>query len=271
VAHRRVVFPLQRLSRLKYGRMDRLVAVSDAIAQLLERHGLPRTRIAVIHDALPTTPEEWSWVGVAAPSITLVDAARRRRSRDALAAAFGLDPTRPWIGNLAALGPDKDHHTLISAVPLVGRKHPAALFLIAGRGPEERRLRQLIAELGVHDRVLLLGQVDDPGSLLAALDLFALSSRGEGMGSVLLEAAACGVPVVATAAGGLPEVVRHRETGLLAPPGDPAALAGCLVELLDDPALARRLALAATAALPRFGLRRAAERFEQLYHAVATG
>ena len=271
VAHRRVDFPLRMFSRLKYGRMDRLVAVSNAIARQLERDGLPADRISVIHDTLPASPEEWRWVGVETPTIAPVDAERRQRARQALAESFGLDPTRPWIGNLAALTPHKDHHTLISAVPILRRNHPEALCLIAGRGPEEGRLRDLIDRLGVRGQVMLLGHHGDPGQLLAALDLFVLSSWGEGMGSVLLEAAACGVPVVATAAGGIPEVVQDRQTGLLAPPRDPPALARCLTELLDDPALARRLSTAAFEALPRFGLARAAERFEQLYHALADG
>ena len=271
VAHRRVVHPLRALSRHKYGRMNRLVAVSSAIARVLEQDGVPAARISVIPDALPSTPEEWRWVGVETPTIGPVDAERRQRARDALAQSFGLDQSKTWIGNLAALDPDKDHATLIAALPIVHRNHPDALFLIAGRGPEEHRLRDLIERLGVRDQVILLGHHENPGQLLAALDLYVLSSRGEGMGSVLLEAAACGVPVVATTAGGIPEVVQHRRTGLLAPPQDPPALARCLTELLDDPLLARRLATAAVQALSRFSLTRAAERFEPLYQALASG
>lgn len=267
VAHRRVDFPLRAGSRFKYGRMGRLVAVSNAIASVLEQDGIPAARISVIHDTLPASPEEWRWAGVEEPAIAPVDAGRRQRARQALAQAFGLDLAAPWIGNLAALVPHKDHRTLISAVPIVHRRHPGAVFLIAGRGPEEPSLRALIGHLGVRDRVMLLGH-QDPGRLLAALDLFVLSSWGEGMGSVLLEAAACGVPVVATAAGGIPDVVQDRLTGLLAPPQDPPALARCLTELLDDPGLARRLSTAAFEALPRFGLARAAERLERLYQAL---
>jgi len=268
VAHRRVVFPLRTFSRLKYQRMDRLVAVSAAIAAVLERGGLAPARISVIPDAIPTSPEEWRWVGVETPTIAPVDPTRRQRAREVLAASFGLDLTRQWIGTLAALSPDKDHQTLISAVPIVHRRHPGALFLIAGRGAEEGNLRRLIEHLGVRDSVVLLGHREDPGQLLAALDLFVLSSRGEGLGSVLLEAAACAIPVVATTAGGIPEIVRHRQSGLLAPPEDPPALAECLSELLDDPALARRFATAAFAILPGFGLAGVGDRFDRLYRAL---
>ena len=271
VAHRRVVFPLRTFSALKYARMDRLVAVSNAIAEALTRDGLPTERISVIHDAIPTSTQEWEWLGVSTPTLAPVDDTRRHAARRALAESDRLDQSKRWIGNLAALGPDKDHETLISAAAIVLEQRPNVLFLIAGRGPEEPRLRSIIVQLGLLDGVVLLGHREEPGAVLAALDLFVLSSRDEGLGSVLLEAAACGVATVATAVGGVPEVVHHGETGLLVPPGDAAALARSIITLLDDIGLTRRLAAAAFEALPRFGLTRAAERFEGLYRIVAAG
>src|SRR5207253_1204349 len=98
------------------------------------------------------------------------------------------------------------------------------LFLIAGSGPLEERLRRAVAGRRLQGKVVLLGHQQDPAEVLAALDLFVLSSCGEGMGSVLLEAAACGVPAVATSAGGIAEVIEHRRSGLLARVRDPTEL-----------------------------------------------
>ena len=271
VAHRRVAFPLRRGSRHKYGRMDRLVAVSRTIARDLEEQGLPAERIVVIPDAIPVTSEEWRSVGVERPSLVAPDPPQRGAAREALSRRHGINPGRRWVGSLAALVPEKDHQTLVAAVPHLARRHPGIVVLIAGQGPEERRLRELIERLGVSERVVLLGHLDDPGQLLAAIDLFVHCSTSEGLGSVLLEAAACGVPVVATAAGGIPELVRDRVTGLLVRPGDPIALARGLAELLDDRALGRRLATAALEGLPDFGLARTAEAVEGVYRSVVAG
>lgn len=89
------------------------------------------------------------------------------------------------------------------------------------------------------------------------------------MGSVLLEASACGAPVAATTAGGIPEVVEHGRTGLLCPPRDPEALAGNISRLLEDRDAALRLAAEARHSLPRFGLRRMAEQIEEVYRGLA--
>jgi glycosyltransferase involved in cell wall biosynthesis len=122
---------------------------------------------------------------------------------------------------------------------------PGVRLLVAGGGPCEPELRALIDELGLRDTVLLLGPRDDVGSLLAVADVFCLPSRHEGVPLSVLEAMAAGVPCVATAVGGVPEILEHRRTGLLVRPGSPAALSGALLELLTDSAGAARIGAAA--------------------------
>lgn len=270
VAHRRVDFALSGgLSRrLKYDRAGRVVAVSRAIARLLEDEGLPASRIAVVPDGLPIDAQEASWAGVPSGRFAPCQAGERTSHRQALAREFNIDPKAPWVGNLAALVPHKDHDTLIAAALIVLLKRPNALFLIAGQGPEEERLLASIKRMGLLGRVLLLGQQDDPLPLLKSLDLFVLSSWGEGMGSVLLEAAACAIPVVATTAGGIPEIVEDKLTGRLVPPRAPEVLASAIIELLDDRQLAQRLAHKALSQLPRFGLKRMAVEMEAVYAAL---
>jgi glycosyltransferase involved in cell wall biosynthesis len=268
VMHRRVDFPVSRASAaLKYARAGRVAAVSRAIAALLVEAGLPADKVAVVPDAVPVDETEASWLG-GGHAFRPPTPAERDLSRRALAAELGLDPSAEWIGNLAALVPHKDHDTLLAAAVIVLMRRPRARFLIAGRGPEETRLFESIKRMGLLGRVLLLGQ-REPLPLLRALDLYCQSSWGEGMGSVLIEAAALGLPVAATAAGGIPEVVAHGETGLLVPPRDPEALAAAIVELLDAPDRRRAFGAAARERARGFGLAAMAARMEEVYDAVA--
>ncbi|HEX4048130.1 MAG TPA: glycosyltransferase [Elusimicrobiota bacterium] len=268
VAHRRVDFGVGTAARaLKYGRAAKTIAVSRAIAEILRGSGLAAERIAVIPDALPATAEESAWVGgggrFAPPS-----PAQREENRRLLALELGLDPSMSWVGNLAALVPHKDHDTLLAAAVIVLLKRPRTRFLIAGTGPEETRLVKTVDRMGLFGMVLFLGHRKDPLLLLQALDVYVQSSWGEGMGSVLLEAAACGVPIAATAAGGIPEAVENAATGLLAPPRAPEALAEAILKLCDDRPLARRLADEGLRRLPRFGLTRMAADMEEIYDSL---
>ncbi len=270
LAHRRVDFPVSALSaRLKYGRAGAVVAVSGAIAKILREAGVPNTKLSVAPDGIPATAEECAWTGVDAARYRPPTPGEKAAYKAALAEEFGLDAGAPWVGNLAALVPHKDHDTLLAAAVIVLLKRPDARVLIAGRGPEEARLSASIRRMGLSGKVLLLGHRPDPVPLLKSLDVYAHSSWGEGMGSVLIEAAACGVPVAATSAGGIPEVVSGGETGLLVLPRHPEALAEAILRLLAEPQLSARLAAAARARLPRFGLARMADSMEELYDRLA--
>lgn len=136
---------------------------------------------------------------------------------------------------------------LIDAAALLAPSWPDLRVAIVGDGPLLPALRDRAAVLGIAGRVHLPGFRDDVPDLLPALDAFAFPSREEGLGSALLEAMAAGVPVVATRAGGIPEVVRDGVDGLLVPPADPPALAAALDRILRDPAAADRRAASARA------------------------
>jgi L-malate glycosyltransferase len=268
IAHRRVDFGVGAAARsLKYGRAGRTIAVSEAIARILRGSGLPDGKIAVIPDGLPADAEENAWVQGGANRFKPPLPVERAENRRLLATELGIDPAMTWVGNLAALVPHKDHDTLLAAAVIVLLKRPRTRFLIAGRGPEQARLAESVERMGLFGKVLFLGQ-RDPLLLLKALDVYVQSSWGEGMGSVLIEAAACGVPIAATTAGGIPEVVEDGATGLLAPPRRPEALADAVLKLCDDPALARRLAAEGLRRLPRFGLARMAADMEKIYDAL---
>ena len=270
IAHRRGASPLRGgFSRwLKYDRVARVVAVSHAIEEILKRGGLAARHIAVVPDCVPVSLEEWHAAGFLSPRFAPASPERRAMARRAMADAFGIDREASWVGNLAALVPLKDHATLIAAAASVVRRKPDTVFLIAGEGPEQERLQADIENRGLTGRIVLLGHYD-AAELFAAIDVFVLSSSREGMGSVLLEAASCGVAVAATAVGGIPEVVQDGHTGLLVPPRDHEALAGAITRLLDQPDLARQLGATARAALPRFGLTTTARLMEAIYDTAA--
>jgi len=270
IAHRRVDFPVGALARtLKYARAARTVAVSEAIAGVLRAGGLPGEKIAVVADGLPIGAEESAWCQADAGRYRPPTPEQRALYRRGFSAEFGLDPEMTWVGNLAALVPHKDHDTLIAAAVIVLLKRPRARFLIAGKGPEEPRLAASIERMSLGGKVLLLGHLSDPLPLLKSLDVYVQSSWGEGMGSVLIEAAACGVPIAATNAGGIPEVVSSGETGLLVSSRRAEALAEAIIRLIDDRALARRLAEAGRARVARFELKRMALAMEKIYDAVS--
>jgi N-acetyl-alpha-D-glucosaminyl L-malate synthase BshA len=153
----------------------------------------------------------------------------------------------------------------VLALAQVLRSRPAALMLV-GDGPERAAVEKLATSLGVSDNVAFLGEQLQMARLLAQADLFLLPSEQESFGLAALEALASGVPVVATNVGGLPEVVRHAETGWLVPVGDPPALAGAVVKLLGDETRRAAMGRAARAdALARFRPEPVVARVEELY------
>lgn len=269
VAHRRVDFPVGAVARVfKYGCAARTVAVSQAIADILVGSGLPREKIAVVPDGIPVGAEENAWCQADADRYKPPTPEKRNHYRRILSEELRIDPAMTWIGNLAALVPHKDHDTLLAAAVLVLHKRPNARFIIAGRGPEEPRLAAAVERLGLAGKAFLVGHREDAAPLLKSLDVYVQSSWGEGMGSVLIEAAACGVPRAATTAGGIPEVVADGETGLLVEPRNPEALADAIVRLIDDRALAKRLVERGLSGLGRFGLKRMAADMERIYDAI---
>ncbi|MFO0951490.1 MAG: glycosyltransferase [Isosphaeraceae bacterium] len=177
----------------------------------------------------------------------------------------GPTPGGPAVA-VGRLAPEKDHATLVRAAAIAAGSEPAFRVEIAGDGPCGEELRGLAAELGVGEVVRFLGRVDDVPGLLGRSGQLVLPSRMEGVSLTLLEAMARGLPVVATSVGGNPEVVAEGETGLLVPPGDPAALARAMLAVWRDPALARVFGRAGRArAEHSFDVRLMTARYEAIY------
>ncbi len=189
-------------------------------------------------------------------------ATRNRRHLDHYFAAADDSPVLLHISNFR---PVKQTPLLLTQFAKLNKQLPCRLLFV-GDGPELPAVQQLARDLGVFDRVASLPPRADCVELLQHADLFVLPSRSEGFGLAALEAMACGTPVVATAVGGLPEVVEHGATGLLTDPHQPEQLALALQTLLQDQQLWTRMSLAARqAAEQRFGQAAGVQRWLNLY------
>ncbi|MGH7645472.1 MAG: glycosyltransferase, partial [Gemmatimonadales bacterium] len=216
VATRRVDFSIRRrIGPSPWRRADRVIAISDAVKAVLVADGLPPARIAVVPSGID--PDE-----VRRAATAPLDVRRR----------LGLPPDAPLAVNVAALVDHKDQRTLIRAAHAARALRPDLHWAVAGEGELRRALANEIGALGLGDLVHLLGYVAEADALIREADVFVMSSKEEGLGSVVLHALALGRPVVATRGGGLPEVLPAE---CLVPVGDHAALAHAVVAALDHP------------------------------------
>lgn len=211
-------------------------------------------------------------VGNAASKVLVVhngidlEAFRATRPAVDVRAEFGISHGVPLIGILAAMRPEKQIETFLRAASRVARELPGARFLLIGDGSERVRLEALVRKLGIGDRTIFAGDRHDVADLLAALDVFALSSFTESFPNAVLEAMAAARPVVATRVGGVPELVEDGTTGYLVPVCDDAAMATRIVELLRNPELRERMGRAGHTRVEReFTPQRMTRRFEDLY------
>jgi glycosyltransferase involved in cell wall biosynthesis len=178
---------------------------------------------------------------------------------------LGLPEDALVVGTVGSLTPKKDHHTLLRAAARAARSVPGLRVVVVGQGPLEDDLRAAAGDLGIGEAVLFTGHREDARRLLGAFDVFALPSLHEGLPISLLEAMARARPVVASRAGGMPEVVTDGRDGLLVPVGDAPALGDALVRLLRNPGLRERLGRAARRRAGEFDIRTAVRRQEEVY------
>jgi glycosyltransferase involved in cell wall biosynthesis len=149
------------------------------------------------------------------------------------------------IGTVTRYEPVKGNKYLIFAAVQVIRAYPASMFIIVGDGSQRKMLESLVRRSGINENVMFIRHTQDVIPIVSIFDIFVLPSLNEGMGRVLLEAQALGVPVVATGVGGVPCVVKDGQTGIIVPPKDPKALAEAIVKLIQDEEMRKRLAMQA--------------------------
>jgi glycosyltransferase involved in cell wall biosynthesis len=191
---------------------------------------------------------------------------RAEDRRGELRAELGIDAHVPLIGVVARLVPIKAHAMFLQASAIVRQREPMAMFLVVGDGERRAELEALVARLQLTDAVRFLGWRNDMPRVYADLDVVALSSLNEGSPVSLIEALAAARPVVATAVGGVPEVVLDGQTGLTVPPSDPRAMAQAIVRLLEDRRMADELANAGRRHVyPRYDSSRLVDDMRVLY------
>jgi glycosyltransferase involved in cell wall biosynthesis len=194
-------------------------------------------------------------------------AAHRRREACRRRLGYGRDDF--VIGTLCRLEPIKGTGDLVSAFLRLAPDRPALRLLVAGEGPERADLLKRIHAAGLQNRATLVGGWADPLAILPACDAVVLASRNEGMGRALVEAMVLGIPVVATAVGGVPDLLDGGRAGLLVPPADVEALATGLARLADDPGFALALGRRGHARSLAYGAGRMVHSMLRLYREVA--
>lgn len=250
--HGRVHPDLPNRKRILFNRLflrscDRVVAVGESVKRaLIANEGIPSGRIDVIYNG-----------------VRLVDFAEDSQERSDVRRELGLAPTTPVAIQVARLDGLKDHFTALRTAERVRESLPDFQLLLVGEGPERPKIEAEIETRGLGETVRLLGLRTDVRRLLAAADLFLLTSISEGIPVTLIEAMAARLPIVSTDVGGVPEVVVPGETGWMAPAGDDVQLAQAVIQSLSDPDRCRAMAIA--------GWRRAEELFseQQMHDAYA--
>ena len=230
---------------------DRVVGNSLAVSEFYHKAGIPAAKLEVIPSGIGNEePPE-------------VDRAEVRRG-------FGFAPDAPLILFAGRLAPQKAVEDLLAAIDVLQHVRPDLCVLIVGDGPLREKLEGLVSAFRIGHAVKFLGHRDDVPRLLAASDLLVLPSLYEGLPNVVLEAMRFRKPVVATAAPGTTEVVKHGETGLLVPMKKPTALAQAIRTVIEDPVLAARLGEAGrTRAEAEFRAATMIDRFAALYERLA--
>lgn len=254
VATRRVSFPLSRnpVARLKYThRVDRILAVSRGIQEVLVQAGIPAPRIQVVHSA--------------------IDLRRFRslRSRDEVRRELGYSPEDFVVGVVGHLAEHKGHRVLVEAAAELARSSSSHRYLVVGTGECEMILKDYVRRLGLEASFRFVGFAENVETILPGMDLLAFPSlSGEGSPGAIKEAMACGIPIVASRISGVDEVARDGVEALLVPPGDAAALAAAVRKFAGDENLCLEFGRRGRERAREFGVERMVEATESAYREV---
>ncbi|MBN2401405.1 MAG: glycosyltransferase family 4 protein [Spirochaetes bacterium] len=212
-------------SRLKYGFPDKYIAVSKAIRDILINYGMSEEKITAVYSG--------------------VDLIQYKNIKsDYLLNEFSMLPNikkKVKLANVAALTHQKDHATLLRAVGIIIKKFNNFILFITGDGELKDSLIKLRDRLGLGDHVIFTGFRNDALNLIDFADIFIMSSRLEGLGTSIIDAMALKKAIIATDTGGIPELIRNEENGILVPRENSEELAGAIVKLIQDKSLRRKL------------------------------
>jgi glycosyltransferase involved in cell wall biosynthesis len=250
ILSRKVDFPIKDsfFSRYKYNHssIKKIICVSQKISEILSVDIKNKAVLTTIYDG--------------------IDSSRfKEKASGILRKEFGISTSELIIGNVAALADHKDYFTFVDVAELLLQKKVNAKFIIVGDGPERSAIVAYIEKKKLSKSIFLTGFRNDIAKILPEFDVFLFTSKTEGLGSSVLDAYACAVPVVATAAGGVPEIVLHEKTGLLSAVKQPQALADNVVRVLENSELKNSLIANASEWLSHFSKEKNAELTYQVY------
>jgi glycosyltransferase involved in cell wall biosynthesis len=228
---------------------DAIICVSRTVLEFSKvRIGLPASKLIQINNGIDFDAIDFS-----------LDQVQARTQ-------YGLPSTGFLIGAIGRPRPVKGYDVLLNAFANLVTLEPDLLLLFVGDGPDRKKLEFKAQQLNLPPRVRFMGDQSEIHKLLPALNILVSSSFHEGMSNVILEAMAAGLPVVATAVGGTPEVVVDGETGLLVPPGDPEALSQAILKLIQNPKMRKKMGLAGRERVKKhFTIQETVHQTEKLY------
>lgn len=254
ILSRRVDFPVKAnaLSRLKYNYsgIKRVICVSDKIKEVVSE-SLERPELCVtVHSGID------------------LNRFPVKSKAGMLHREFNIPQHYTLIGNVSAIAPHKDYCTFVDTAAQIAAQRPETAFFIVGDGPLRQDIEVYVSQKGLQKQVYFTGFRKDIPKLMPELDLMLITSETEGLGTTVLDAFACHTPVVATAAGGIPEMVIDGETGMLAPIKSPEALAAKCLQVLQQPELREKLVRNAALKVQEFSKEQTARKTLEVYKEV---
>ena len=253
VLSRKVDFPISKnfLSKIKYNcpGIKKIICVSNAIQNIIQNDIVDRSKCTVIYDG--------------------IDLSKFKQGGNKLRNEYGIAKDVKIIASTAALADHKDYPTFINAIKDIDSKINAHYFII-GDGPLRNEIHQLVNDNNLQNKITFTGFRNDINEILPEIDVFVLSSKTEGLGSSILDAYACKVPVVCTNAGGIPEIVEHNITGLLSDIGDAKALASNIIKACEDTEFTKLLVMNAFQKVKEFDKKITAMQTLEVYENVTS-
>ncbi len=254
VLSRRVDFPISNspISSWKYNHssIKAIICVSHFIKSIIENRIHAPEKIKVVHSGIDLNRFPYK---------------RNNKLRD----EFNIDKAAPLIVNVAAIAPHKDYFTFVDTAKIIVQQRPDARFLIIGAdGGEADAVRQYVQRLQLNEYIKFTGFRKDIPEVLPGADIFLFTSKEEGLGTSLLDALACKVPIVATAAGGIPEIIEHEVSGLLAPVKNAVLLAEGVKRILANKSLKSKIVEGGSARLRAFTKDKTAAKTLTIYKSI---
>ncbi len=224
ILSRRVDNPEPRwLVKLKYRLYHKVITISEGIKKVLLKEGVAIDKLVCVPSAVDTQTYN------------------AHRDREWFQQHFNIKPEQPVIGVIAQLILRKGHRYLLQSIPQILSRYPDTQFLFFGQGPLTKQIQKEIIAQQLQNNVHLMGFREDIEKIMPNLDIVAHPAEMEGLGVSLLQAAACSIPIVASAVGGIPEIVKNNVNGILVPPKNQLALSDSILSLLENPERARTM------------------------------